>query len=45
LIDQGVARELFRAHQTGIGRHGHVLWSLLMLSRWAERYLVQNPTT
>ena len=39
LIDQEVARDLYRAHASGLGRHGHVLWSLLVLARWAERYL------
>ena len=39
LIDQDVARGLFRAHGNGIGRHGNILWSLLVLARWAERYL------
>jgi asparagine synthase (glutamine-hydrolysing) len=39
LIDQTAARKLFRAHCAGVGRHGNVLWSLLVLARWAERYL------
>jgi asparagine synthase (glutamine-hydrolysing) len=39
LIDQGVARRLYRAHLAGTGRHGGVLWSVLVLARWAERYL------
>jgi asparagine synthase (glutamine-hydrolysing) len=39
LIDRGVAAELFRAHRRGLGQHGPVLWSLLVLSCWAERYL------
>ncbi len=39
LVDQGVARGLYRAHLAGRGRHGGVLWSLLILARWAERYL------
>lgn len=38
LIDQDVARRLFRSHLAGTGRHGEVLWSLLVLGRWAERY-------
>jgi asparagine synthase (glutamine-hydrolysing) len=38
LIDQGVARALYHAHMHGSGRHGNVLWSLLILARWAERY-------
>jgi asparagine synthase (glutamine-hydrolysing) len=39
LIDQPTARGLMRAHRTGTGQHGSVLWSLLILARWAERYL------
>jgi asparagine synthase (glutamine-hydrolysing) len=39
LINQEVARKVHRAHLGGIGRHGSVLWSLLILARWAERYL------
>jgi asparagine synthase (glutamine-hydrolysing) len=39
LIDQATARRLFEAHRSGRGRHGNVLWSLLILARWAERYL------
>jgi asparagine synthase (glutamine-hydrolysing) len=38
-VDQTVARKLYRAHLRGTGRHGAVLWSLLVLARWAERYL------
>ena len=41
LIDQDVAGNLFRAHCSRVGRHGNVLWSLLVLARWAERYLRQ----
>jgi asparagine synthase (glutamine-hydrolysing) len=43
LIDQDQARRLFRAHLTRTGRHGQLLWSLLVLARWAERYL--GPTS
>jgi hypothetical protein len=39
LINQPAARKLFQAHCSGVGRHGNVLWSLLVLARWAERYL------
>src|SRR5207253_3239445 len=39
LVDQTVVRKIYRAHLTGTGRHGSVLWSLLILARWAERYL------
>ena len=43
LIDRDVARRLFRRHAAGVGRHGQVLWSLLVLAHWAERYLAPNP--
>jgi asparagine synthase (glutamine-hydrolysing) len=39
LINQPVAHRLSRAHFAGTGRHGKVLWALLFLARWAERYL------
>lgn len=39
LIHQPTADKLYRSHLRGTGRHGSVLWSLLVLARWAERYL------
>ena len=39
LIDQDVARGLYRSHLAQTGRHGATLWSLLVLARWADRYL------
>jgi asparagine synthase (glutamine-hydrolysing) len=39
LIDQGIARRIYRSHLAGTGRQGNTLWSLLMLARWADRYL------
>ncbi len=39
LVNQELAGKLYRAHRSGLGRHGDVLWSLLVLARWAERYL------
>jgi asparagine synthase (glutamine-hydrolysing) len=38
-IDQNVAAGLARSHRAGTGRHGHLLWSLLVLAAWAQRYL------
>jgi asparagine synthase (glutamine-hydrolysing) len=38
-VDQGTARQLYRAHLAGTGRHGGVLWALLVLARWADRHL------
>jgi asparagine synthase (glutamine-hydrolysing) len=39
LVNQAAARDLFHSHCSGAGRHGAALWSLLVLARWAERYL------
>ncbi len=39
LVDQARVGNLYEAHLRGLGRHGNVLWSVLMLARWAERYL------
>jgi asparagine synthase (glutamine-hydrolysing) len=43
LIDRAVTAECFRRHQSGAGRHGGLLWSLLVLSAWAARYLRARP--
>mgnify|MGYP001428489250 CR=1 FL=1 len=43
LINPMEAQRLYRAHVAGVGRHGSVLWSLLVLARWAERYLAATP--
>jgi asparagine synthase (glutamine-hydrolysing) len=42
LIDKHVVQKLCQAHQRGLGRHGQVLWSILVLARWADRYLRPN---
>ena len=39
LIDQATARQLYEAHRSRMGRHGNVLWALLVLASWAERYM------
>jgi asparagine synthase (glutamine-hydrolysing) len=39
LVDQHTVRKLHQAHLRGAGRHGAVLWLLLVLARWADRYL------
>lgn len=41
LLDQATAQDLYRQHLRGVGRHGAVLWSLLVLGRWAERYVAE----
>jgi asparagine synthase (glutamine-hydrolysing) len=43
LVNQAVAADLFRAHLRGVGRHGATLWALLVLARWADRYLGPEP--
>jgi asparagine synthase (glutamine-hydrolysing) len=45
LVDQATARGVYRAHLSGRGRHGGILWSLLLLARWADRYLGTPPST
>ncbi len=39
LVDQQVVRNLFAAHCSGRSRMGEVLWSLLILALWSEKYL------
>jgi asparagine synthase (glutamine-hydrolysing) len=39
LINQHEAQRLFEQHLKGTRRVGQVLWSLLVLSHWADRYL------
>jgi asparagine synthase (glutamine-hydrolysing) len=39
LVNRPLAEQLFAAHRKGVGRHGNLLWSLLVLARWGERYL------
>ena len=42
LVDQQVVGKLYRHHLSGFGRPGPVLWALLVLARWADRYPM-NP--
>jgi asparagine synthase (glutamine-hydrolysing) len=39
LVDQRAVAGLYRTHLAKIGRHGAVLWSLLMLAKWTEKWL------
>jgi asparagine synthase (glutamine-hydrolysing) len=43
LIDQTTAGRLYEAHRIGVGRHGGILWSLLILARWTDHYLSGAP--
>jgi asparagine synthase (glutamine-hydrolysing) len=38
LVERKAIEPLYRSHLAGLGRHGPVLWSLLVLARWASRY-------
>jgi asparagine synthase (glutamine-hydrolysing) len=38
-VNRPLVEKLFAAHRKGVGRHGNLLWSLLVLARWGERYL------
>ena len=39
LIDQQRVAALLDDHIRGRGRHGQILWSVLVLARWSERFL------
>lgn len=39
LLNLPRAAALFRRHRQGVSRHGATLWSLLVLGKWAERFL------
>jgi asparagine synthase (glutamine-hydrolysing) len=45
LVNQPLASKLFQAHSARTGRHGAVLWSILVLAKWAERYLGSRRAT
>jgi asparagine synthase (glutamine-hydrolysing) len=38
-INQTTAAKLYDAHRRRVGRHGNLLWALLVLGRWCEEYL------
>jgi asparagine synthase (glutamine-hydrolysing) len=39
LLQRDSLEALVRSHRKGAGKHGLILWSLLVLARWADRYL------
>lgn len=43
LVDLVTARRVYRSHLQGTGRHGNVLWAVLVLARWAREYLTPSP--
>jgi asparagine synthase (glutamine-hydrolysing) len=44
LVDSTAVRKVYQAHLSRTGCHGNLLWSLLVLARWADRYLSGGPT-
>ncbi|MCA9008901.1 MAG: hypothetical protein KDB01_04095, partial [Planctomycetaceae bacterium] len=42
-INVTYARQLFDAHCKGTGRHGQLLWSLLILARWLDTWCTSPP--
>jgi asparagine synthase (glutamine-hydrolysing) len=43
LIDQKSVRGLYNKHLRRTGRYGNILWALLVLGAWSERYLGMKP--
>jgi asparagine synthase (glutamine-hydrolysing) len=39
LVEPRVVGGLYRAHLAKVGRYGGILWAVLSLARWAERYM------
>ena len=37
LLDTGAVRSLYHAHRRGSGRHGNLLWALLVLDGWMRK--------
>ena len=44
LIDQPNVRRLYRRHLAKVGCHGNVLWSVLVLAKWAEEYMTSHAS-
>jgi asparagine synthase (glutamine-hydrolysing) len=42
IINQSIARTMYRQHCAGVGRHGGVIWSLLVLAEWMKAYSSQS---
>lgn len=41
-LEIDVVRRLYDSHCNRVGRHGNLLWSILVLAAWMERYLVPD---
>lgn len=37
-INVAAARQIFESHCKGVGRHGQLIWSLLILARWLDAW-------
>ena len=37
-INVATARQIFESHCKGVGRHGQLIWSLLILARWLDAW-------
>lgn len=42
-VDVRCADQLFRSHNRGTGRHGQLLWTLLVFGRWLEAWATSGP--
>src|SRR5207244_689879 len=39
MLDQATIRRMYRAHLNKTGKFGQQLWAVMVLGRWAEKYL------
>ena len=44
-INVGTSRKLFESHCRGVGRHGQLVWSLLVLARWLDAWAKPEGNT
>lgn len=44
-INVNYARQLFQNHCRGIGRHGQLIWSLLILARWLDTWATPESSS
>jgi asparagine synthase (glutamine-hydrolysing) len=42
LVDQATVQRIFDSHKRRIGRSGNLLWALLVLGAWSNRYLASG---
>jgi asparagine synthase (glutamine-hydrolysing) len=41
-LNRNAIEGLWKSHRSRVGRHGQVLWSLLVFSRWADKHLTTD---